>query len=234
MKTMYYGAIIAASNAAAHLKSLGVELGDYDYSKNVFYARASEQAIQSLADFAADYSVSMVERIEDENFGGVRALDGLGPKELRAELAYLEYLIHSENNDGRLSSDSSAWLDLWSDDAETIRQRLAQIGPSDFVSDNLMRLTKSQFDRTVSMFVQIAKEPLDVDFCHSSFYVFGSEAAILRLAQKYGNARNVSHSFSETFQSHYFRLDAPAFIGEMTNRPDVKIGIANQSALLEV
>lgn len=80
-------------------------------------------------------------------------------------------------------------------------------------------ISKSQFNRAVRDFTSYAKEEVNVQFYDSAYWIFGSELAVLRIADKYRqcSADIASKGYSETVKSNYFKLEVPDFIGEMSN-----------------
>lgn len=79
-------------------------------------------------------------------------------------------------------------------------------------------LTNPQFIRGVNELKKHAKEDLSVRFFSSAYWAYGSEVAILRLADAYRNAPEgkVSHGYSENLGTYYFKLEAPCFEGDMS------------------
>lgn len=116
----------------AKLRRAGIELSDYDNQDKVFYARLSPEARLMAKELASDFTIAVYPRFTPEADWCGNPAD-MPASELKAELAFHQFWMHSDSNDGRLTAGSSAELDLRSDFIEEIETRLQELATANQV-----------------------------------------------------------------------------------------------------
>lgn len=72
---------------------------------------------------------------------------------------------------------------------------------------NCGQFSESQLSRLKIFVEQYSKEEVKVEQIGSAVYIFGSELACLRIADKYGAAPNYKKGYSENLKTFYFRIE---------------------------
>ncbi len=100
-----------------------------------------------------------------------------------------------------------------------------------------MTITQNKFDRTVADLRRIAKESGRVEFKDSRFWFFGSEAAILTLANTYKGTPEARQELSVDRKTYCFSFPVPGFSGSALStvqRPNLSFGAMNLSEVNHV
>lgn len=68
-------------------------------------------------------------------------------------------------------------------------------------------ITEQQIKRVEQDWLEIAGEPVSVEFIDGVFYGYCSELGTLRLEHKYNNRDKAESSYSSNLNTFYFRLE---------------------------
>lgn len=127
----FYGLITSKSTHgmedgdAAKLRRAGIEISEYNHKEGLYYARLSPEAREMAKDLANEFQIAVFPRFATDD-EWLRNAKELPQPELKAELIFHKFWVYSDENDGRLTANSSAELDLRSEEIETIEKRLNQ------------------------------------------------------------------------------------------------------------
>ncbi|WP_199028904.1 putative molybdenum carrier protein [Ralstonia sp. ASV6] len=101
---VFYGTVSAAPDERATLESFGLQLGEFSAQHGWFYACGDAAAVAQLGAFDRSFPATMLQR---ENPSGAE-YSFLDVDRLRAELAYLDYSIHSPEARGERKAELQA------------------------------------------------------------------------------------------------------------------------------
>ncbi|UDM18844.1 hypothetical protein [Vogesella sp. XCS3] len=119
----YYGFVESNSGDAEIMEPYHVECSEYDHKRAGFFVKIPSEFFQ---EFISEFPPLAEQLFFREDHNGHRVVSQLSQQELRTEKAYLEWLIHGPQNDGRLTADSSMYLDFYFDQLEEIEARIPQ------------------------------------------------------------------------------------------------------------
>lgn len=87
----YYGIVQTGRENEAHLKSLGVEVADYDDdTRGGFVVSMTEAAKTEMEKYPADYKARLVFRADD---AGQTPINEMTAEQLQGEIAYCDYMV---------------------------------------------------------------------------------------------------------------------------------------------
>ena len=101
---VFYGTVSADPGERAMLESFGLQLGDFSAKHGWFYVSGDAAAVAQLQAFERSFPATMLQR---QNPTGAE-YSFLDVEQLRAELAYLDYCLHSPEAKGARKSDHQA------------------------------------------------------------------------------------------------------------------------------
>lgn len=123
-QVVFYGVATVPPEMEEALRQAGAEVSDYDYTARCFYLRASADAEQNLRKFAPEHHIVAFPRSEEIIDNWLPDVSVMAIDQLVTERAYNKFWVYSDQNDGRLSTGSSAELDMRLEQLEEIDQRL--------------------------------------------------------------------------------------------------------------
>lgn len=131
--TCLVGWIVGTENSRQDLEDMGITVGEFSPTTKSFEACiVPEEAFSRLEPlWMSRYMWGLDKKV---SFALDASPEELSDEQLLAARAFWKGKINGPENDGRLTADSSAWLDIWMDKVatlnEVIEHRNASIGPS--------------------------------------------------------------------------------------------------------